>query len=653
MAKNMKKILLLLALLLPLCLRAESPFVAGKDWLPFPAYSDRAAWAELFGPKRAFFIRRGEEALKHNWTHIPASAYLAYEKSGDRQVMSRLEGGNRSAMISLLVAELAEGKGRFIPHLADGAWFAAEQTSWVLSAHQVRQRSQRALPDAREQLIDLASGRFGSIMVLTWHFFREEFDRIDPSISAAMERAVKRNILDCFLDENEHAANWWMGIGSSHRVLNNWTPWCTSDVLLAFLVMEKDQARLDEAIRLGQGAIDAWLGYISKDGACEEGPGYWNAAAGKLFDLIQMFQDASGGACDLSTNPRYRRMGEFISRAYAGGGWVFNFADGSPRLSTSPGEIWRYGKLLGSREMMDFGLSVLPQKDGRFRMPPFTLNDSYRALEGIRRRPELSAAVDSLNALAASQGTAAVVEHLRRSVPTASWYPETEQCYLRNDLGWAFAAKGGFNDESHNHNDIGSCILYVDNSPVLIDAGVGTYTRDTFGKNRYSLWTMQGQWHNLPMPNGVEQRYGRQYKARDARCDARKGVFSLQLAEAYPEEAALSSLERRYQLSMKGKASLRITDRYQLRERKAADVVHFLIRGQVRLLGKGELVITPEGGAPLRLRFPKEMTASVEEKKLDDPRLSGAWGPSLQRITLSGSDKAPLSGSYTYSLEAF
>ena len=104
---------------------------------------------------------------------------------------------------------------------------------------------------------------------------------------------------------------------------------------------------------------------------------------------------------------------------------------------------------------------------------------------------------------------------------------------------------------------------------------------------------------------------------------------------------------------MKGKASLRITDRYQLRERKAADVVHFLIRGQVRLLGKGELVITPEGGAPLRLRFPKEMTASVEEKKLDDPRLSGAWGPSLQRITLSGSDKAPLSGSYTYSLEAF
>lgn len=45
--------------------------------------------------------------------------------------MQRIESANRGAMISLMLAELAEGKGRFIPHLADGAWFAAEQTSWV------------------------------------------------------------------------------------------------------------------------------------------------------------------------------------------------------------------------------------------------------------------------------------------------------------------------------------------------------------------------------------------------------------------------------------------------------------------------------------------------------------------------------------------
>ena len=36
------------------------------------------------------------------------------------------------------------------------------------------------------------------------------------------------------------------------------------------------------------------------------------------------------------------------------------------------------------------------------------------------------------------------------------------------------AAKGGFNNESHNHNDVGTFSLYVNTIPVIIDAGVGT-----------------------------------------------------------------------------------------------------------------------------------------------------------------------------------
>ena len=232
---------------------AES-FVAGADWFPMPAYADRAGWAALFGDRAEWFIRRGEKALEHSWTHIPASAYLAFEREGDRGAMERIEGGNRGAMISLLMAELAEGKGRFIGHLADAAWFSTEQTSWVLSAHQPRQRSERALPDAREHLIDLASGRTGAIMALIYHYFHEEFDKIDPSISAALERAVRRNILDPFLDEAERKANWWMGKSGKEKVLNNWTPWCTSDVALAFLLMEQDQQRLDEALVLSMEA---------------------------------------------------------------------------------------------------------------------------------------------------------------------------------------------------------------------------------------------------------------------------------------------------------------------------------------------------------------------------------------------------------------
>ena len=35
--------------------------------------------------------------------------------------------------------------------------------------------------------------------------------------------------------------------------------------------------------------------------------------------------------------------------------------------------------------------------------------------------------------------------------------------------------------------------------PVLIDPGRPTYTAQTFGPRRYEIWTMRGDWHNVPL----------------------------------------------------------------------------------------------------------------------------------------------------------
>lgn len=49
------------------------------------------------------------------------------------------------------------------------------------------------------------------------------------------------------------------------------------------------------------------------------------------------------------------------------------------------------------------------------------------------------------------------------------WFPDTEVAGARDKagsyLGFFFGAKGGFNAESHNHNDIGSCLIYFDGKP--------------------------------------------------------------------------------------------------------------------------------------------------------------------------------------------
>ena len=59
------------------------------------------------------------------------------------------------------------------------------------------------------------------------------------------------------------------------------------------------------------------------------------------------------------------------------------------------------------------------------------------------------------------------------------WLPDL-QLRIYQQAGMILVAKGGHNGESHNHNDVGSFMLYVDGEPVILDAGNMTYTAKTF-----------------------------------------------------------------------------------------------------------------------------------------------------------------------------
>ena len=109
---------------------AES-FVPGGKWFPYPAYSDRKGWSEILNKQdREFLIKRAESKLDYKWQYITASSYLEYERSGNRTEMEGYYYQNRYAIQSLVIGELLEGKGRFLPKLIDGMWFSSQQITW-------------------------------------------------------------------------------------------------------------------------------------------------------------------------------------------------------------------------------------------------------------------------------------------------------------------------------------------------------------------------------------------------------------------------------------------------------------------------------------------------------------------------------------------
>lgn len=135
--------------------RLKELLATDRRWVPFPDYADRAGWDSLMGPYREEYIRRGEQLLDYEWRVVRATDYLAYERTGNRDVMEEPLEANNRALASLLLAELAEGKGRFVDQLADGVFHACEMTSWALAAHLVVQPSRRALPAYDYPVIDL------------------------------------------------------------------------------------------------------------------------------------------------------------------------------------------------------------------------------------------------------------------------------------------------------------------------------------------------------------------------------------------------------------------------------------------------------------------------------------------------------------------
>lgn len=598
----------------------KEALIMNGEWVPYPAYSDREGWNSLLNDEdRQTLINAGEKMLNYKWQVIRATDYLEYERSGERNIMQNPYEANRKAINMLMMAELAEGKGRFVDQLINGVFFSCEMTSWVLSAHLPRQSTKRSMPDWREQIIDLGSGNYGSMLAWVYYFFHDTFDKANPVISLRLRHELQERILDPYMENDRE---WWMAFHwKPGEIINNWNPWCNSNVLQCYLLLEEDREKLTDAVWRTMQSVDKFINFVKSDGACEEGTSYWGHAAGKMYDYLQILSDGTNGKVALFNNPMIRRMGEYISRSYVGDGWVVNFADASAKGGGDAPLIYRYGRAVGSEEMMQFAAYLLKGK-----RPTIPLgNDVFRTLQCVLLNKGLEQTRPAHN------------------VPACTWYPETEFCYLTNNSGWFLATKGGFNNESHNHNDAGTFSLYINNTPILIDAGVGTYTRQTFSSERYSIWTMQSNYHNLPMINGVPQRFGQEYKATNVVCKEKQRFFSADISTAYPEEAAVNSWIRSYKLENK---RLVITDKFSLKETRAANQVNFLVWGDIDISKAGK-VIVKVGEEQATLEYPANFKATLETIELPDTRLSNVWGKQIYRIVLTDSQKK-LEGNYKF-----
>lgn len=587
--------------------KLKSAIRLNQSWVAYPAYKDRKAWESIGDSSlREKIIRNGERALRHKWSPNLASDYLAFKRTGE----IRTKRENHLALQALMLAELVEGKGRFMDTIMDGAWFLCE-TSWIHSAHLAFQKDQSGLPDRNEPTIELVVADIGAQMAWLHYFFKEELDRISPLIDKRIVETVNRNLIEPYFARNDY---WWMGF--TGQQVNNWNPWINYNVLQALMLIENNPDRICEGVWKLMRSTDFFFSMYHDDGACDEGPTYWSAASGYALKFLELLNKVTGNKVDIFNNQLVHNMAQYIYRIHIGKNYFVNFADSSPKVYPAPSVLYQFGKCIGDEKMKGFASFIAKQ------------NHSFcKGVNGY-----FATALDELF----------MYQEIKQEVPhepliSDYWFKDTQICVARDcegtTDGFFFAAKGGHNQESHNHNDVGSCILYYDNNPILIDVGVGTYTRQTFGPERYKIWTMRSDYHNLPTINGIGQRNGKEYASskQSYRVTPKKVTYMIDITDAYPKEAFVENWIRTYSL-IRGKEFI-IGDEWNLLKYCGTTYLNLLTCCSTEIDENMNLYLV-DNGRVFQIEYNKSLFSIVTEHiSLNDSKLKLSWNDNtLSRI---------------------
>lgn len=606
----------------------KAALLSADEWNPFPKAGD-AGWENVPAAVRAAHIRQAEKHLGGEWPLPKASVFLDFVRDGNRTRYESVSFARRGRLAELVIAEAIEGKGRFLDEILNGIWTISEESFWGVPAHLSAQKRGAGLPDVGEPIVDLFAAETAALLSWTDYLVGDALDRLSPLVRERIRLEVDRRILTPCLERDDF---WWMGLGGQR--VNNWNPWICSNWLTAALLIEKDQGRKARSVHKALRCLDAFLGAYPADGGCDEGPGYWDRAGGSLFDCLELLHSASRGKVDVFGRPLVKEIGRYIGRVHIAGPYAVNFADAAAKAGGSASLIYRYGRRIGDEDLAGFGAWLARRQN----LGESAVAGSFGVLGRVLP------ALFSLEEMA----KAAPKEPLDRD----AWFPGLQVMTARSaggsTKGLYLAAKGGHNDESHNHNDVGSFIVYADGEPVLIDVGVETYTAKTFSGGRYDIWTMQSAFHNLPTVNGVMQKNGRTFRARDVRYEAgeARAVFSLDIAPAYPAEAGIESWTRRLVLE-RGKW-FAVEDRYALSRADRPVELSFMSWRRPEAASAGRLRLHhPEGekgGRPLEMAYDgRAFDVRIEPIELEDARLRASWGDLIYRIVLTAK-KASLQG---------
>ncbi len=422
--------------------------------------------------KKAYdkFTRGGKPVM-----NLSYSDYKLIYKTGNRTKYDK-QFHDRSLRLPYLEV-LALGNDEYLEDLEEIIASICDEYTWLIAAHAY------AGNEGREEEFDYTRvDLFSSVQAMNfadaYHIFG---DKLCKDIRFRIKDCVKSKVLDFF----ENRTFWW----EREDMGCNWTPVCACGVGIAYMYL------FPERFALQKNRIFALFTKFLKnsfmdDGACTEGASYYGTGVGYLLYFCDKYKDLYGEFPAFLNVERMQKIFAYHKNSIVDD-WIFPFGDANPR------KIDGYGILeLQSKKLF----------------PDYELPDfNFLAKVDLSKSGFYIAMLDCIG------------EFSLKAKKTSFKQPfshlfETAQIFSCKKGDYVLFAKGGNNNEMHNHNDVGAFAFYVGDERIIADIGPGEYTwaygEDMNARYGEEIFCCGSCGHSVPIVGNIYQTYGENTSAQ-------------------------------------------------------------------------------------------------------------------------------------------
>jgi hypothetical protein len=445
-------------------------------------FSDRKAWQSLLASGKCdLIIKTADDFLKEPFPPMTEEIYMTFFKGKDSETSKRLTVKRRIILSTYVWAECLTGMGKYLPAIDQALNDLLAAKSWNFPAED----RQLTNYNGTQYTLGLSSADYASEIAQILYLLG---DKLKPEVqSLAMTLLYQRvfePVLQGIKTKNKNGEFRSLTSTGNHNEVE------LSGVTNAAFTVIKDKKERAVFAAIAERYSKNSIAGFTADGYCSEGVAYYNYGISHYILLRETLWQATKGKIDLLDNPKIKKIGGFLPRME-----IMNDiypAIGDCLADTKPNKTLLYYL----NRNLNLGLKKYETLAPPANAPLINLMYFFPNSASQASTPAATAPAEGIRSYFDVAGVLTVR-------PVAD-----SLCKMGATI------KGGNNHEHHNHNDVGSFSIVLDNEMVMGDAGLATYTPKTFSAERYTTFkTIASYGHPVPLVAGIQQHEGADAKA--------------------------------------------------------------------------------------------------------------------------------------------